>query len=316
MDHCSASLQERGIDLSVVVPIFSEEKTIPLLLKKLNETIELLNKSYEIILVDDRSTDNSWQLIKSLKNKYPKLRSLRLSKRFGKESALLAGIFAAKGEIVITIDGDLQHPIELIPKLISLWNNGEVSIVEATRSMRPTESNLKRLLTKMYYKIFQSFTGLYLSNSTDFRLLDRSVVNTLTSLPERNLFLKGVVSWLGFKRKTIAFEPKERQHGKSGFTLFRLLNLSVLSLTAFSSAPLRIITLLGCFTAILSLALITQTLYIKFSGQALDGFTTVIICILIIGAVIMIALGIIGEYIARIFDEVKQRPQFIIDEEI
>ncbi len=296
---------------SIVIPVFSEEKNLIASFTKINDIIRALNEPYEIIFIDDGSTDNTWNILLGLAKKHPFLKLIKLSRNFGKEFALSAGLKMARGNAVITIDADLQHPPELIPKMIELWKNS-VEIVEAVKVYRGGEPIINRLGASFFYNFLDKLSDYKLNNATDFKLMDRKVINAWLKMPERNLFFRGMSAWLGYTRIQIPFEVQKRIGGKSHWSIFQLARLAITGITAFSSLPLHFITLLGIIFFIFSIIVGIQTLYMKMAGLAVTGFATVILLLLIVGSVLMTALGIIGLYIARIYDEVKNRPRYII----
>lgn len=296
---------------SIVIPVFSEEKNLIASFTKINDIIRALNEPYEIIFIDDGSTDNTWNILLGLAKKHPFLKLIKLSRNFGKEFALSAGLKMARGNAVITIDADLQHPPELIPKMIELWKNS-VEIVEAVKVYRGGEPIINRLGASFFYNFLDKLSDYKLNNATDFKLMDRKVINAWLKMPERNLFFRGMSAWLGYTRIQIPFEVQKRIGGKSHWSIFQLARLAITGITAFSSLPLHFITLLGIIFFIFSIIVGIQTLYMKMAGLAVTGFVTVILLLLIVGSVLMTALGIIGLYIARIYDEVKNRPRYII----
>lgn len=302
--------------LSVVIPVYCEGAFLQEVLAKIQNAVEGINEPYELILVDDGSTDNTWEVIRKVSKTYKMLKSVRLSRNFGKEAALSAGLDRAQGKIVITMDGDLQHPPSLIPEMVRIWRESEPDIVEAIKTDRGNESVIGRLGATFFYYIMNKLSGYNIRGASDFKLMNRHVVDAWRSMNERNLFFRGMSAWLGFKRIQIPFEVPERIGGSSRWSFLRLLRLSLGGVTAFSSLPLHFISLMGSLILCISIILGIQTLYFKFSGRAVSGFATVILLLLLIGSVIMIGLGIIGEYIARIYEEVKGRPRYVVAEEI
>ena len=304
--------------LSLVIPLYNEENIIINSVEQIVKEMELIPtlSSYELILIDDGSTDMTWEKLKSLSSSYSQIQAIRLTRNFGKESALCAGLDACNTDATIVMDGDLQHPPELIGQMVSIWQNGDVNIVEAVKKSRGEESRFSNLSANLFYSIFTKLAGLNLKNASDFKLMDKTVLAAWKRLPEKNLFFRGMSAWVGFKRETIEFDVAKRLTGESKWGLFNLIQLALTSITAYSSAPLHVITLLGVIFSSFSILLGSITLFQKFSGEAVSGFTTVIILLLIIGGAIMIALGIIGVYIARIFNEVKNRPRYLVMESI
>jgi polyisoprenyl-phosphate glycosyltransferase len=302
--------------LSLVIPVYREGSHLNVVIREIIAVLEknISKESYEIILIDDGSPDNTWDVIREISPEFSMLRGVRLSRNFGKECALCAGLEMAKGEAVIVMDGDLQHPPDLIPEMVRLWQKSNIDIVEAVKVTRGKESFIGKIGAELFYTILNYLSGYNLRGASDYKLLDRKVVNAWLKMGERNLFFRGMTAWLGFQRVTIPFEVASRIGGKSGWSTLKLVKLAITGLTAFSSLPLHLITFSGCFFLIIAVILGAQAFILKFTGRAVDGFTTVIILLLIIGSLLMISLGIIGLYIARIYEEVKRRPRFIISE--
>lgn len=302
------------VGLSVVIPLYCEEAIVDKTITAVDQALDSLKEQYdyEVILVDDGSADDTWRVIERAAKSYPAIRAIRLSRNFGKEAALCAGLEMAKGKAVIIMDGDLQHPPSLIPEMVRVWHEQGADIVEAIKEERGKESLPSRLNAYVFYTLFDKLTGYDLRRSSDFILMDRQVVDAWSQLKERNIFFRGVTKWIGFKHVQVPFRVNERLTGKSGWSMYRLVKLALTAVTSFSSSPLHIVTLCGICFALFALVLGIQTLYLKLTGSALEGFTTVILLLLIIGSILMFALGIIGEYLARIYEEVKARPRYII----
>ena len=301
-------------ELSVVVPLYNEEANITSLLNTLLPVLKTLPKTHELILVDDGSPDNTWELLKEKAATHPTILALRLSRNFGKEAAMRAGLETAVGQAVITMDGDLQHPPRLIPDMVEVWEQEGAEIVEANKTYRGPESLLNKFSAKVFYYILNKLSGYNINNASDFKLLDRKAVDALLAMNESNMFYRGMTTWLGFKKTEIFFETATRQGGVSAWSFLHRLNLSLTAITSFSVLPLYFVTAIGLLFFLFSIGLGLQTLYLKFSGQAVSGFTTVILLLLITGSLLMISIGIIGEYIARIYQEVKGRPKYVVTE--
>ena len=298
--------------LSLLIPFYNEEKQIPITLATVIPIMESTGLDFEIILVDDGSRDRTWDVINNAASTDSRLIGLHFSRNFGKEAAICAALDRATGDAVILMDGDLQHPPEHIPEMVRLWRDEGFDIVEGVKTTRGKESFASRLNAKVFYGLFRRFSGYDLRNASDFKLLDRSVVLEWRRLGEHDTFFRGLSAWLGFKRTSFSFEVAARQTGGSKWSVIRLANLSVNAITGFSAMPLHFITIMGLLLLLLSVILAAETLIMWFSGQAASGFTTVILLQLLIGGSIMISLGLIGIYIARIFTEVKGRPRYII----
>lgn len=299
--------------LSVVMPLYRESCHLDNTLQEIIRVLNDLEIEYEVILVDDGSPDKTWQVILSLCKSHPAVFGIRLSRNFGKEAAIAAGLSHAKGRAVILMDGDLQHPPGLIAEMMAHWRAG-ADIVEAVKRFREEESWFSRIRAKIFNTFFSYFSGFDLHDASDFKLMDHRVLEAWRSMGERNLFFRGMCAWLGFKRVQIQFDVRERVDGQSNWSLMQLVRLAVTAVTSFSSVPLHLVTLTGIAFTFFAIILGIQTLYLKFSGNAIDGFTTVILLLLVIGAVVMLGLGIIGTYITRIYEEVKARPRFIVAE--
>ncbi|MFY7855670.1 MAG: glycosyltransferase family 2 protein [Rubrivivax sp.] len=305
-------------DLSVVMPLFREGAHLRRTVGEVARAVEGLGLSVELVLVDDGSPDETWTVISELSREHANppaltVRGLRLSRNFGKEAALAAGLEHAGGRAVVVMDGDLQHPPALLPTMVAHWRAG-AEVVEAVKTDRGPESAGSRWAAGLFYTLWSRLTGHDLHGASDFKLLDARVLAQWRRLGERKLFFRGMSAWLGFRTVQVPFEVPQRVQGASGWSNWQRLRLAVGAITSFSSAPLHLVTLAGLAFAAFSVALGLQTLYLKLTGQAVDGFATVIILLLIIGSVLMLGLGIVGTYIARIYDEVKGRPRFIVAE--
>lgn len=296
--------------ISVVIPVYNEEKGI---VHNTNEIIKYLPDNYEMVLVDDGSKDSSWQEIIKLFTENPKVVGIRFSRNFGKEAAVMAGVSAARGDAVIVMDSDLQHPPEYIPEMIEKWQEG-YKIVETVKKNRGKESFLYKISAGLFYGTLKKMSGLDMANSSDYKLLDRTVVDKIKEFKEGQLFFRGLVDWVGYERYVLRIDVKEREIGKSKFKFKSLFKLALNAITSFSSSLLYITAFLGGLFFISALVLAIQTIYNKIMGISASGFTTVILLELIIGSLIMFCLAIIGIYVGKIYEEVKRRPQYIISE--
>ena len=301
--------------VSVVIPLFREAGHLANSIASIVQVLESLGENFELVLVDDGSPDTTWDEIMRLKSLHPYITAIRFSRNFGKEAALAAGLDKARGAAVVVMDGDLQHPPELIGQMLGLWREG-AEVVEGVKRSRGTESAISRLRAKLFYRIFTRLTGVDMQGASDFKLMDRRVVQAWQGMRERNLFFRGMNAWLGFTRVQIPFDVAERAQGQSSWSSFLLMKLALTAMTSFSTAPLYIIILMGLLFMALALGIGVHTLYMKFSGMAVDGFTTVILLLLLVGGVVSFGLGLVGVYIARIYEEVKGRPRYIIAEQI
>jgi dolichol-phosphate mannosyltransferase len=302
--------------ISLVIPVYNEGPHIEASILNV-QAILLKNKiAHQFVLVDDGSRDDTWLVLKKLAQNMPGIKALKLSRNFGKEAALCAGLEAADGDACLVMDADLQHPPKLIPEMVRLWREEGYDVVEGVKVDRGSESSLYKLGANLFYRTFNRLSGFDLRNASDFKLMDRKVVDAWSRLPEKDTFFRGMSAWVGFKRYQIGFEVDQRTAGNSKWSPLKLGKLFISAITAFSSLPLQVITFLGGLFFIGSLLLAAQTLYMKFFGIAYTGFTTVILLQLIIGSALMLSLGIIGTYLARIYDEVKNRPRYLITAEV
>jgi len=299
--------------LSVVIPVYNEEKQIGKTIKEVKDAVTRTGEEFEIIVIDDGSADDTWEVLKKLADENAEVKAYRFSRNFGKEAALMAGLSKADGDACITMDADLQHPPELIPEMVKLWREG-YEVVEAVKKDRGKETSVSRISASLFYKIMYRLSGFNLENASDFKLLDRKVVRELVMMPERETFFRGLAVWVGYKRKEVYFSVPERETGKSGWSKLKLFRLAITAFTSFSSLPLQFVTFIGIIFLIGAFVLGIQTLIMKLKGWAIGGFTTVILLLLITGSCLMISLGMIGIYIARIYNEVKSRPRYIISE--
>jgi polyisoprenyl-phosphate glycosyltransferase len=302
--------------ISIIIPVYNEEKQIPITIQTIDRIINENTIQYEMILIDDGSSDPSWKKIKELSTQYPFITGLKLSKNFGKESAICAGLEKATGDAAVIIDADLQHPPEIIPQMVQAWLDEGYDVIEGVKSHRGKERIITRIGSKIFYHLLNKAAGFNLNSASDFKLLDKKVVNAWKRMPERNMFFRGMSEWLGYKRKKIPIIIADREIGKSKWSLSSLIRLAVTAISSFSAIPLHLVSFLGSLFFIGAIILGIHSLYMKFSGFAVSGFTTVILLQLIIGSTLMISLGIIGIYIAKIFDEVKSRPRYLISETI
>lgn len=302
--------------ISIIIPVFEEEKQIRKSLAIIHDILEKSEILHEFILIDDGSKDNSWEVIKQLSTEIHCIRAVRLSRNFGKEAALFAGIEIAEGDASVIMDSDLQHPPAIIPEMVRLWAEEGYEVVEGVKSSRGKEKLSNALGSRLFYIILKKLSGFDLNGASDFKLLDSKVIAVLRSMRERDTFFRGMSAWVGFNRTSISFNVADRTEGKTKWSKLKLFKLAINAITSFTSLPLQLVTFMGILFLLGSLILGIQTLYMKFSGFAVSGFTTVILLLLIIGSTLMISLGFIGTYISKIYEEVKYRPKYIIKEEI
>lgn len=297
--------------LSIVLPSYNEELNIANTVRVLGDLLEENGIDYELVFVSDGSRDGTFSEIQKAAEENPKVRGAEFSRNFGKEPAIFAGLELALGDAVIVMDCDLQHPPGTIPGMWKLWQEG-AQVVEGIKKSRGKESIPHKLSAGLFYKIMSKLIKMDMNASSDFKLLDRKVVDALLALPERNTFFRALSFWVGFRTETIFYEVQERQFGESKWSFFSLMKYAVANATSFSTLPLQMVTVMGMVSILFSIILFVQTLVKFLCGTAVEGFTTVILLILIIGGFLMLSLGIIGHYIARIYEEVKGRPKYII----
>ena len=299
-------------ELSIVIPAFSEREVLPRALDTIKAIAEAEHVSYEIIVVDDGSTDETADLIDAAHAATPDIKGIVLSRQFGKEAALFAGLKHATGKAVITLDADLQHPPSLIPEMLEHWRKG-AEIVHGVKQDRGVDTLLQRFTAAVFSAVFSRLSGFDLRGSSDFKLLDRRVVDVLTnSLPEYGRFYRGLSAWVGYRQVSIAFDVAPRKSGDSHWGGLSLLRYAIHTMTAFSSLPLMIVPALGLVMLIIAVILGIEAIFSRLAGDAISGFATLEITLLFSGSLIMIGLGVIGQYMARIFDEIKGRPVCLI----
>jgi polyisoprenyl-phosphate glycosyltransferase len=302
----------RSPTLSCVIPCRNEAANLARLLPLLSHTLTACSSRWEVILVDDGSTDAS-ALLLARWARLPGFRVIQLSRNFGKEAALTAGLRAAAGDVVVMMDADLQHAPALIPTFVEHWRGG-ADVVYAVREDRRDESAWKRAGARWFYALINAADRFDVpAGAGDFRLMDRPVVDALLSLPERNRFMKGLYSWVGFAAVAVPYKPDHRAHGHSHFSPWRLIRLSLDGLTAFTTWPLRAVSAVGFALAVLSFvygAYLTGRYFVY--GHDVSGWTTIVVSLMLFAGIQLVSLGIVGEYVGRIFEEVKARPLFVI----
>ena len=297
--------------LSVVVPAYNEEGLVSVAAARLAAILRGADIPYELIFVDDGSRDGTWAEILAAHATDTQVRGLRFSRNFGKEAAIFAGLAAAKGDCCAVIDCDLQHPPEKLVEMVGLWQAG-YEVVNGVKTDRGEESAAHGLAARCFYKLMSRAAKIDMNSSSDFKLMDRQVVDALLRLPERRTFFRALVGWVGYRAIDVPFSVEERAQGTTHFSAWSLMRYAVANITSFSSAPLQIVTVIGSVFLLFALVLGVHTLAEWASGQAADGFTTVIVLILMTGSIIMISLGIIGYYLAQIYIECKDRPRYLI----
>jgi polyisoprenyl-phosphate glycosyltransferase len=299
--------------LSVVAPVYNEEQLIEPFVQRTLAAVA--GYAFELVLVDDGSSDATPQLLDRLADNDPRVRVIHLSRNFGHQAALTAGLEHAVGDVVAMIDADLQDPPELIPKMIMQWQQGS-DVVYAVRRRREGETAFKLATASWFYKLFDRLAQVDLEpNSGDFRLLDRAALNALLSMTERSRFLRGMTVWVGFTQTAVPYERDARHAGETKYTLRKMLRFSLDAIASFSHLPLQLATYVGLLSAGVAFIAIPVVLGLRIAGSYLPGFGSLTIAILLLGGIQLIALGVIGEYVGRIYDEVKHRPLYIVRDE-
>ncbi len=296
--------------LSVIIPAYNEEKCIKRAYAVIQSLLSENDIEGEFIFVDDGSQDQTYRVINELSQETENIIGLHFSRNFGKESAISAGLSAAGGDCAVVIDADLQHPPEKIIEMYRLWEQG-YEIVEGIKNERGREKMMHSFGAKFFYKVISSMAGFDMANSSDFKLLDRKVIDVINKMPERGFF-RAISYWVGYNKATVEYDVKERVDGESKWSTIGLIKYAVSNISSFSTAPMQTVTVLGFVMLIISIIFGIWALIDKIVGRALEGMTTVIIITIFIGSIIMISLGIIGYYIARIYEEIKGRPKYII----
>lgn len=302
--------------LSVVIPSYNEELNISNAIITLEDILSKANIPFELIFVDDGSVDSTYDIITQHSKSKKYIKGIRFSRNFGKESAIFAGLSAAAGDCTVVLDCDMQHPPEVVVEMYELWKNNGFLIVEGKKKSRGKENILYKICAGLFYKLLKATSKINLENASDFKLLDKKVVEIILSFPERQTFFRAMSHFVGFEKAEVFFDLPARKMGKSKWSVKSLLQLGTNAITSFSSIPMQIVSFFGLVFFGFSLIAFIQTLYMKLSGRAVEGFTTVILLLLIIGSILMFSLGVIGMYIARIYEEVKFRPKYIIRQRV
>lgn len=297
--------------LSVILPAYNEELSVERAYHTISKILKDASIDNEIIFIDDGSSDATYDKISEMAEKEENVCGLHFSRNFGKEAAISAGLAAAEGDCVVVLDCDLQHPPEKIVEMYRLWESG-YEIVEGIKSSRGKENKMHGLAAKSFYSIISSVVGFDMSNASDFKLLDRKVVDVLNSIPEKKGFFRAISFWVGYKKTTVEFEVADRLEGESKWSAKGLIKYAISNISAYSTAPMQLVTVLGFIMLFITVVFGVWALIDKLSGRALEGMTTVIIILIFIGSIIMISLGIIGYYVARIYEEIKGRPKYIV----
>ncbi len=302
--------------LAIVIPVFNEEKCIDRNMRKLISILEGYSIDFRLVLVDDGSHDMSWAAIERLASEDRRVTCLRFSRNFGKEAAICAGLREVNSRRYLVMDSDLQHPPRYIPQMLELMDSTGCDIVDGVKASRGEEGLLYKFFAKGFYRLLKWVSGMELGYSSDFKLLDRKVVDALRGFDEGRIFFRGICQWVGFRSEKLMFDVERREGDKSHFSMRRRVRFAIDSVLSFTSKPLYITVLAAALFFLGALVLGVQTLFNYFSGSAVSGFTTVILLLLLIGSVLSASLAVIGAYISRIFDEVKARPLYIISQRV
>jgi glycosyltransferase involved in cell wall biosynthesis len=300
-------------ELSVVVPVYNEEEVLPEFSRVLASVLEPLGISYEVVFVNDGSSDGTATCLETLGSKDDRIRVIEFSRNFGHQSAMTAGLQAVRGRACVVMDADLQDPPDLLGPMMDRWRAG-IDVVFAVRRSREGETYFKKASAALFYRVLRVLAGIDIPRDTgDFRLMDRRVVEALNALPERNRFLRGLVAWIGFRQEAIYFDRPPRAAGVTKFSFFKMARFALDGLVSFSRAPLRLVTVVGFGTWGVSVGLLSWALWMRLvAHQTVPGWTSLMAVILFLGGAQLVALGVIGEYIARIFDEAKHRPLYVV----
>lgn len=300
--------------LSVIIPAFNEEKMIHAASETISGILTGAGIPFELLFIDDGSRDSTWKEILKEAENCSSVRGIHFSRNFGKEAAMFAGLEKAGGDCCVVLDCDLQHPPEKIVEMYRLWEQG-YEVIEGIKEDRGDETGTHKLAAKTFYSLISKAVGMDMSSSSDFKLLDRKVVDTLNRMPERNVFFRALSFWVGYKKAEVGYCVNERTAGESKWSTRSLIRYAVTNITSFSSTPLHSITVMGIAMLVIAVFFSVITLIQKISGTAAEGFTTVIILLLFTGSVIMLSLGVIAYYIGKVYDEIKGRPKYVISEE-
>lgn len=297
--------------LSVIIPSYNEEANIERTAEAIGRVLSEAQIEYELLFVSDGSKDKTYEIVCDLAQKDARIKGLQFSRNFGKEATIFAGMAYIKGDCCAVIDCDLQHPPETLVEMYRLWEDG-YDVIEGIKSNRGKEGIIHKMFVGIFYGIMSSLMKMDMNATSDFKLMDKKVVEVLLSLPEKNTFFRALTFWTGFKSTTVTFDVQERVAGKSKWSFKSLVKYAISNTTSFTTAPLQFVTFMGVLMIVFSVILGVQTLVRYFMGTAVEGFTTVILLLLVIGGCIMISLGIIGHYLSRIYEEVKGRPKYIV----
>ncbi len=298
--------------ISVIIPSYNEQGNVQNTKNVVAKILEDNNIDFQLVFVNDGSSDKTWEVLTELSQNDKRVVSVNFSRNFGKEAAIFAGLKVCTGDCAVVMDCDLQHPPQTIVEMYNIWKNNDVDVVEGVKADRGKENIVYKGFSKLFYKLIKKASKLDMDGASDFKLIDRCVIDALNDMPERLTFFRALSSWVGFKTEKVYFEVAERFDGTSKWSVKSLVKYAISSVTSFTCAPMQLVTGCGVLLFIISLILGVQTIYNYVTGNSLEGFTTVILLLLIIGSVIMFSLGIIGYYLEKIYEEIKKRPKFII----
>ena len=303
--------------ISVVIPVYNEAANVPVLADELLEVFKKLPFKFEVLFVDDGSTDTTYRAVQDLRQKDRRTKALSLSRNFGHQAALTAGLEFAQGEAVITMDGDLQHPPSLIPALLEQWQNGN-QIVYTIRDETEGEPFLKKMTSRIFYRLMNAFSETSIQPfAADFRLLDRKVVDSLKTIEERDRFLRGLIGWVGFSSIGVTYKADARFAGRSKYTFRKMMRLALDGIVSFSATPLHLVTYLGLAVSFLSFLYGLYSLYSYFfTDRTVPGWTSILVTVLFLGGVQLVSIGVLGEYLIRVYNEAKGRPLYIIKDSL
>lgn len=303
------------MDISVIIPVFNEEKNIALLHQRLTEVIQKITSDYELLFINDGSRDNTLQLVKNISTTDPHVKYINFSRNFGHQVAVTAGLDYSRGNTVVIIDADLQDPPELIMEMYSKMREG-YDVVYAKRKSRKGETFMKKLTARVFYRLLQRITSVNIPVDTgDFRIVSRKIVNVLKQMPEQQKYLRGQIAWAGYRQTFIEYERRERHAGQTGWPYRKMIRFALDGITSFSNFPLKFATVSGIIVFIISFLLILYALYSRLiSKEFVAGWTSLMLVVLFIGGIQLLSIGIIGEYISRISANVRNRPLYIIEE--
>jgi polyisoprenyl-phosphate glycosyltransferase len=301
-------------EISVVAPLFNERGNVEPLAAALAAALGAASIDYELVLVDDGSSDGTWDAIAEISARDPRVRGVALSRNFGHQGALLAGLNHARGRAVVTMDGDLQHPPDVVPLLVEAWRDG-YKVVNTRRSDSADTSAFKRLTSRAFYRVFSGLSGIDMAPGlSDFRLVDRAALSALTRMGDADLFIRGIVSWLGFKTKVLPYQAGRRHSGTPKFTLGRMLRLSTGAMLSFSALPLRLGIGIGFVTSALAFVELLYILYVYSRGAVIPGWASVMTVMSFMFGILFVLLGVIGTYLGKIYEILKRRPRYVVGE--